>query len=158
MCVRSMYRAIGGLRCGMHGGRITVRGAVSVFVCALSLAAASRAAERPSSPAWLGERRLVAPGIEFYRVSDDSLLSPPGAVAVQLLRVDLERAELRLMLAQDAVVGSETVPDMARRAGAAAAINGGFFLPTGEPAGLMKVDGEVVSEITPQRGARSSTR
>jgi hypothetical protein len=91
--------------------------------------------------------------MELYRVSDQALLSPPGAVAIQMLRLDPRRIDLRLVLAQDTVLGLETVPDMARRSLAVAAINGGFFLPTGEPAGLLKIDGELVSDVVPQRGA-----
>ena len=101
----------------------------------------------------LGQPETVAPGIELYRLADQTLLSPPGVVAVQLLRLDPGRVNLRLVLAHDTVLGLETVPDMALRSGAVAAINAGFFLPTGEPAGLLKIDGELVSEIAPHRGA-----
>lgn len=101
----------------------------------------------------LGQPELIAPGMELYRLSDPVLLSPPGVVAVQLLRLDPGRVDLRLVLAQDTVLGLETVPDMARRSAATAAINAGFFLPTGEPAGLLKIDGELVSDVRPHRGA-----
>jgi hypothetical protein len=101
----------------------------------------------------LGEAEIVAPGIELYRLDDQTLLSPPGLVSVQLLRLDPGRVDLRLVLAQDTVLGLETVPDMALRSDATAAVNAGFFLPTGEPAGLLKIGGEVVSEIASHRGA-----
>jgi hypothetical protein len=101
----------------------------------------------------LGPPETVAPGVELYRVSDPALLSPPGVVAVELLRLDPGRVDLRLVLAQDSVLGLESVPDMAGRSGALAAINSGFFLPSGEPAGLLKIDGELVSDIVPHRGA-----
>jgi hypothetical protein len=101
----------------------------------------------------LGAADVVAPGIELYRLDDQTLLSPPGLVSVQLLRLDPGRVDLRLVLAQDTVLGLETVPDMALRSDAAAAVNAGFFLPTGEPAGLLKIGGEVVSEIAVHRGA-----
>jgi hypothetical protein len=101
----------------------------------------------------LGDAEVVVPGVELYRLTDQTLLSPPGVVAVQLLRLDTGRVNLRLVLAQDTVLGLETVPDMALRAGAVAAINAGFFLPTGEPAGLLKIDGELVSESASHRGA-----
>ena len=107
----------------------------------------------PARAPWLGAPEIVAPGIELYRVSDQALLSPPGAVAVQLLSLDPHHVDLRLVLAQDTVLGLETVPDMARRSLAVAAINAGFFLPTGEPAGLLKIDGELVSDSEPARGA-----
>jgi hypothetical protein len=101
----------------------------------------------------LGQPEAVAPGVELYRMSDPTLLSPPGAVAVQLLRVDPGRVRFQVALAQDTVLGTETVADIGRRAGALAAVNAGFFLPNGEPAGLMKVDGELVSDVVEQRGA-----
>jgi len=101
----------------------------------------------------LGAAETVAPGIELYRLDDQTLLSPPGPVSVQLLRLDPGRVDLRLVLAQDTVLGLETVPDMALRSDATAAVNAGFFLPTGEPAGLLKIGGEVVSEIAAHRGA-----
>jgi hypothetical protein len=110
-----------------------------------------RAAPPGLSP--LGQAEVVAPGVELYRLSDPALLSPPGVVAVQLLRLDPSRVDLQLVLAQDTVLGMETVPDMALRSDATAAINAGFFLPTGEPAGLLKIDGELVSDVAAHRGA-----
>ena len=101
----------------------------------------------------LGRPEPVAPGVELYRLSDPSLIAPPGPVAVQLLRIDPGRVHLDLVLAQDTVLGLETVPSMAGRSAAVAAINAGFFLPTGEPAGLLKIDGELVSDISSHRGA-----
>jgi len=77
----------------------------------------------------------VAAGIELYRISDPNLITPPGPIAVQLLRIDPGRVRFETALAQDTVLGTETVPDMARRANAIAAVNGGFFLPSGEPRG-----------------------
>lgn len=41
--------------------------------------------------------------------------------------------------------------DLARRAGAAAAINGGFFASTGDPLGCLMIDGEILSEPDPRR-------
>ena len=126
-----------------------------ILLLAVAVAAALavvHAAPAGVQPA-LGAAEIVAPGIELYRLDDQTLLSPPGPVAVQLLRLDPGRVDLRLVLAQDTVLGLETVPDMARRFDATAAINAGFFLPTGEPAGLLKIGGEVVSEIASHRGA-----
>jgi hypothetical protein len=125
------------------------------FFLAVTVAAALAVvhAAAPQVLPALGAAEIVAPGIELYRLSDQTLLSPPGPVAVELLRLDPGRVDLKLVLAQDTVLGLETVPDMALRSDAIAAINAGFFLPTGEPAGLLKIEGELVSEIAPQRGA-----
>jgi hypothetical protein len=135
--------------------RLLARGpAARALLLAGALAAALAVVQAAAAhvPA-LGNPEVVAPGIELYRLSDQALLDPPGLVAVQLLRLDPGRVNLRLVLAQDTVLGLETVPDMALRSGAVAAINAGFFLPTGEPAGLLKIDGELVSDIAASRGA-----
>jgi hypothetical protein len=131
----------------------TFRGRTLFLVIAVAAAlAVVHAAPAPVQQA-LGEAEIVAPGIELFRLDDQTLLSPPGPVSVQLLRLDPGRVDLRLALAQDTVLGLETVPDMALRSDAIAAVNAGFFLPTGEPAGLLKIAGELVSEVASNRGA-----
>ena len=127
-------------------------GSLFLAVTIATALAVVQAAPARVQPA-LGAAEVVAPGIELYRLDDQALLSPPGPVSVRLLRLDPGRVDLRLVLAQDTVLGLETVPDMALRSGATAAINAGFFLPTGEPAGLLKIDGELVSEVASHRGA-----
>lgn len=102
----------------------------------------------------LGAGQAVAPGVELFRVSRTDLLEPPGPVAVQMLRLDPRLVRLTPVLAGDQVLGAETVPSMARRRGAIAAINAGFFVvSTGEPAGLMKIGGVLVSDAPLARGA-----
>ena len=44
---------------------------------------------------------------------DETLLDPPGPVAVQLLRLDPSKVDLRSALAHDRVMQLETVPDIA---------------------------------------------
>lgn len=150
--------AVCGRRSTIDGSRPTAVGSrsrrcrSSALFVAVACAAALLRAGAPDL-ASLGKPEVIAPGVELYRLADPALLSPPGPVAVQLLRLDPGRVDVRLALAQDTVLGLETVPDMARRAGAAAAINAGFFLPTGEPAGLLKIQGELVSETNLHRGA-----
>jgi hypothetical protein len=128
-------------------GRVLPAAALALLAALVVVRAA------PTDLAALGRPELVAPGVELYRLADPALLSPPGPVAVQLLRIDPGRVRFNLALAQDAVLGLETVPDMARRSIAVAAVNAGFFLPTGEPAGLFKIDGELLSDIASHRGA-----
>lgn len=94
---------------------------VSVVLALFAAIAVLRAA--PPDLSSLGQPEIIAPGVELYRLSDQALLSPPGVVAVQLLRLNPGRVDLRLVLAQDTVLGLETVPDMARRSEATAAIN-----------------------------------
>ena len=136
-----------------RGGSNPLPGRTFFLAIVVAAALAVVHAAPPPVTSALGEAEIVAPGIELYRLNDQTLLSPPGPVAVELLRLDPGRVDLKLVLAQDTVLGLETVPDMALRSDAIAAINAGFFLPTGEPAGLLKIEGELVSEIAPPRGA-----
>ena len=129
------------------------RGLFAPALCVAFIAGLSLVRAATVDLSSLGKPELVAPGVELYRLSDPSLLVPPGPAAVQLLRIDPGRVHLDLVLAQDTVLGLETVPSMAGRSAAIAAINAGFFLPTGEPAGLLKIDGELVSDIPSHRGA-----
>ena len=55
-------------------------------------------------------------------------------------------ARLRPALAREAGLGRGRTSEAARRAGAVAAINGGFFSGTGDPLGCLVIDGEVLSE------------
>ncbi|MCX6549460.1 MAG: phosphodiester glycosidase family protein [Acidobacteria bacterium] len=102
----------------------------------------------------IGKPEKVADGVLLYRLSDPNLLSPPGPVAVQMLRLDPARIDLRSTLAQDRVMQLETVSDMAARVGAIAAINAGFFVvKNGDPAGVLEVGDELVSDAGLTRGA-----
>jgi hypothetical protein len=101
----------------------------------------------------LGTPEKIADGVQLYRVDDPSLLDPPGPVAVQILRLDPSRVDLGSSLAQDRVMQLETVPDMAA-ANALAAINAGFFaVKNGDPAGVLEVRHELVSDTPLTRGA-----
>jgi hypothetical protein len=102
----------------------------------------------------LGAPQAVAPGVTLYHLTDPSLLDPPAPVSVWLLRVNPGAADLRPVLSNDAIVDTETVPDMAERHGAIAAINAGFFLiPSGDPSGIYKLHGQLVSDTKRPRGA-----
>jgi hypothetical protein len=96
---------------------------------------------------------VVGPGIRLYRLSDPTLLEPPGPVAVQMLRLDPRRVVLKSALSDDYVLGTETVLDTFQRHKPVAAINAGFFFPNGDPQGLLQVDGELVSDTSRPRGA-----
>src|SRR5690606_4218865 len=124
----------------------------AVVVLAVGLAAcAPRGPE--GTGAWLGEPEELAPGVTFYRTSDPELVAHAGPIAVSLVRVDPARARLASVLSQGTVLDAEAVTDVARRHNALAAINGGFFnRHNGEPTGLLKVDGEIVSDSSLPRG------
>lgn len=108
---------------------------------------------RPQDDRGLPPAETVAPGVRLYRLSDPSLLDPPGPVAVQILRLDPARVRLDAALAHGEVMGREPVSAIAARGQAIAAINAGFFLPNGEPSGLFQIDGELVGDTTRPRGA-----
>lgn len=69
---------------------------------------------------------------------------------MNVLRIDLKRARLKIVHALDEGVGLETVSSMATRYRATAAINGGYFRTTGtyrgESIGLLLLDGKLISE------------
>ena len=102
----------------------------------------------------LGAALEIASGITLYHLTDPSLLDPPAPVSIWLLRVNPGAADLRAVLSNDAIVDTEIVPDMAVRHDAIAAINAGFFLiPSGDPAGIYKLQGQLVSDTKRPRGA-----
>jgi hypothetical protein len=102
----------------------------------------------------LGAPQRVADGVELFRVNNPVVLDNPGPMAIQILRLDPARVVVGAAMANDRVVSLETVPEMAARTGALAAINAGFFVVrNGDPAGLLEVDDELVSETSLMRGA-----
>jgi len=135
-------------------GARTNRGAAgAVLALALALTFAVGCATREQAD-WLGPASDIAPGVQFFRSTDGTLLDPQGPVAVHLLRLDPSRVRLESALSQDEVLGAETVEGIAARHHAIAAINGGFFnVGTGEPVGLLKVARELVSDTGTAKGA-----
>src|SRR5215218_7843462 len=129
------------------------RGAATQLAAAvLALLLAARLESRQALD--LGAPRQVASGLTLYHVTDPALLQPAAPLSVWLLRVDFAAWDLRTVLANDAIVDTETVADIAVRHRARAAINAGFFLiPSGDPAGIYKLAGELVSDTKRPRGA-----
>jgi len=102
----------------------------------------------------LGKGEAVADGVQLFRVDDANLLDPPGPVSVQILRLDPSKVDLRSALARDRVMQLETVPDIAARSKAIAAVNAGFFVvKNGDPAGVLELGDELVSDSPLTRGA-----
>jgi hypothetical protein len=102
---------------------------------------------------WLGTPDRLAPGVDFYRNNDASLVANAGPIAVFLVRVDPAEARVASVLSNGRVLDAEVVSDIARRHNAVVAVNGGFFnRSNGEPTGLLKVDGELVSDSSLARG------
>jgi hypothetical protein len=121
-------------------------------LCVLLLIVGAGCSHAASS--WLGPAEHVAPGVDFYRTADASLVEYAGPIAVSLLHLDLSEVRLKDVLSNDEIVDTEDVVSIASRHGAIAAINGGFFNRTnGEPLGLLKVAGQLVSDTGAAKGA-----
>ena len=97
----------------------------------------------------------MADGVLLYRLDDPGLLTPPGPIAVQALRLDARKLTLEVRRGGGAEPARETVDAIAaRRPGTIAAVNAGFFsLETGNPTAFLKVAGRVVSGTRRPRGA-----
>ena len=103
--------------------------------------------------AWLGVAKPIAPGVDLFQSTDTTLVNAEGPIAVYLLRLDPDRVRLESGLSNDEVMYAERVDGIAARHNAIAAVNAGFFnVKNGEPAGLLKVAGELVSDTGLTRG------
>ena len=97
--------------------------------------------------------KAVADGVEHAQVRREFSGKP---VDINLLRLDLKKVRLDVHHAMDAAIGTEKTSSIATRHGAFAAINAGFFrldksIWTGEAAGLLKIDGVLLSESVNDR-------
>jgi len=102
----------------------------------------------------IGPPRSIATGVILFHQTNPDLLEPAAPISVWLLRLDLASVDLRPALATDEIVDTETVAETAARRQALAAVNAGFFLlPSGDPAGIYKLNGQLVSDTRRPRGA-----
>jgi exopolysaccharide biosynthesis protein len=99
----------------------------------------------------------LAPGVLFYSIKSTTLVTPEEPMAVSLLRLDPRQVELRSVLSNDEIMGTEVVSTMGERYGAIAAVNAGFFLPNGDPNGVLTLGGRLVSDTRRPRGAIAIT-
>ena len=78
-----------------------------------------------------------------------------GPLIINYLWIDIvdPEIEVKMVLAQDRVTGSERVSNMAKRSNALAAVNGAFFASDGRPLGLLAINGEFISESYANRTA-----
>jgi exopolysaccharide biosynthesis protein len=96
----------------------------------------------------------IADGVELQRLTDPSLLTPAGPIAVHALKLDPRTVTLESAVADDRLPARETVAGIAARRKAIAAVNGGFFaLENGAPTGFLKVRGAVIGGTSRARGA-----
>ena len=92
--------------------------------------------------------RTIADGVEHAQVRREF---SGKAVDIDLLRVDLKKVRLDVHHALDKAIGLETTSSIAKRKGAIAAINAGFFrldksVWAGDSGGILQVDGKLLSE------------
>ena len=73
------------------------------------------------------------------------------AERINVLTVD--PARVRGVLSNERIAGRERVSTMGRRVSAVAGVNGGFFAPSGDPVGVLAIDGELLSEPVDGRSA-----
>lgn len=136
---------------------MTRRACSSVFVAAVVLtwSLACGAAQTSQVPAgWLSAGETIATGVTFHTSTDTTLVDPPAPISVSLLRLDPLKVRLTSLLSNDQVMYAEPVLEMAARANAVAAVNAGFFnVNNGEPVGLLKVAGVLVSDTPVTKGA-----
>src|SRR5260221_7705120 len=120
-------------------------------------------AQEPSSQAIkqvaAQKTEVLAPGIEHIQIirGYKSEKEATGPWFINMLRIDLSKARLRLVHAMDEAVGLETVSSMAARYGALAAVNSGYFRTTGtyrgDSVGVEVLDGKILSESNNARAA-----
>jgi hypothetical protein len=88
----------------------------------------------------------VEPGVEWT-----TIVRHHPAERINVLTVDPGR--VRGVLSNERIARRERVSAMARRVGAVAGVNGGFFAPSGDPVGVLAIDGELLSEPVDGRSA-----
>jgi exopolysaccharide biosynthesis protein len=102
---------------------------------------------------------FIAPGIEHIQIirGAKSEKESTGPWFINMLRIDLTKARLRMVHAMDEAVGLETTSSVAARYGALAAINSGYFRTTGtyrgDSVGVGVLDGKILSESHNGRAA-----
>ena len=128
----------------------------------LALGSQSHLLAQDSGRAWFTESlklEEIAPGIEYGQTHPGRATSDEatGPWLINVLRVDLGRARIKVVRALDEGVGVETVSSLALRHQATAAINGGYFRLAGpyrgESIGLLLLDGQLLSEPNNERAA-----
>jgi hypothetical protein len=97
----------------------------------------------PPAPASAVE---VGPGVEWTQI-----VREPGPMRINVL--ELDPALVHGVLSNGRVAGRERVSRMARRVGAVAGVNGGYFAPSGDPVGVLAIDAALLSEAVDGRSA-----
>ena len=155
------------LRSADHGPgtlRSIRRAVCHTIISTLLLAAAiSPHAQDPSTqsgkPTDQLKSEVIAPGVEHLQITRGSKSDnvATGPWFINMLRIDLTKARLRMVHAMDEAVGLETVSSLATRYGALAAVNSGYFRTTGtyrgDSVGVEVLNGKLLSEPSNVRAA-----
>ncbi|MEP7075057.1 MAG: phosphodiester glycosidase family protein [Acidobacteriota bacterium] len=94
--------------------------------------------------------KQVHDGVEYADVTREI---SGQQVRMNLLRLDLSKVRLDVVHAKNSVIGTDKTSAIAVSRGAIAAVNAGFFrldtsLFAGDPAGILQIDGKLLSEST----------
>jgi hypothetical protein len=125
---------------------------VLLFSFVLALTAPAPSQDTAKGPPEARRAGKVAPGVERIEIrrGEFSVGLGPDRWVINVLVLDPSRTRLVLGRANDKLVGTETTSSIARRHGALAATNAGFFRTDGsyrgEPAGIVLRAGKVLSE------------
>lgn len=125
----------------------------AVLVLVVALAAVRPPADAQTPALVFSETRELAPGVTYRELDDPAYFGEGGPISARLLEVRPDAARLDVALGKDGTQGRATVVHMAARRKAIAAINAGFFQTSGDPAGIYKIDGLLVSETERPRAA-----
>jgi len=88
----------------------------------------------------------VAPGVAWTSITREA-----GPERINVL--ELDPAVVHSVLSNGRIAGRERVSVMGRRMGAVAGVNGGYFGPSGDPVGVLAIDGTLLSEPVDGRSA-----
>lgn len=149
----------------LGGSRAVLSMAIAATAVAGLFAPISRVASqepesgRPGQFPAGSKSEFIAPGIEHIQLTRGSKSDKEmtGPWFINMLRIDLTKARLRMVHAMDEQVGLETVSSMATRYGALAAVNSGYFRATGtyrgDSVGVEVMNGKLLSESNNNRAA-----
>jgi phosphodiester glycosidase len=88
----------------------------------------------------------VAPGVDWTSIVRE-------AVPQRINVLALDPAVVHGVLSNERIARRERVGAMGRRVGAVAGVNGGYFAPSGDPVGVLAIDGALLSEPVDGRSA-----
>src|SRR5258708_36041562 len=134
------------------------RAALIIFLFASAFGLHAQEQNNTQSTAGL-KSEFIAPGIEHSQITRGykSDKEATGPWFINMLRLDLPRARLRMAHAMEEAVGLETVSSMSARYGALAAVNSGYFRTTGtyrgDSMGIEVLNGKLLSEPNDVRAA-----